>query len=107
VSQGRLCRDQSLNDYGLGVPPHFLHIDLPFLREVCEGETKGPLVTDRIVIRVLVLHKVVRVLVDRVISQVHAHVLDVVLVDFLIGLSGKASEAIFEEKDPEGVHPEY
>jgi len=107
VSQGRLGRDQGLNDYGLSVPPDLLHIDLAFLREVREGEAKGPLVADGVVIRVLVLHKVVRVLIDRVIRQVHTHVLDVVLVDLLVGLSGKASETILEEKDPEWVYPEY
>lgn len=107
MSQGRLGRDQGLNDYGFGVPPDLLHIDLAFLREVREGEAKGPLVADGVVIGVLVLHKVVRVLIDRVIRQVHTHVLDVVLVDLLVGLSGKASETILEEKDPEWVYPEY
>lgn len=107
MSQGRLGRDQGLNDYGLSVPPDLLHIDLAFLREVREGEAKGPLVADGVVIGVLVLHKVVRVLIDRVIRQVHTHVLDVVLVDLLVGLSGKASETILEEKDPEWVYPEY
>ena len=52
-------RDQGLNDYGFGVPPDLLHIDLPFLREVGEGEAKGTLVADGVVIGVLVLHKVV------------------------------------------------
>ena len=107
MSQGGLSRDQGLNDYGFGVPPDLLHIDLPFLREVGEGESKGTLVADGVVIGVLVLHKIVRILINRVIRQVHAHILDVVLVDLLVGLSGKASETILEEKDPEGVHPEY
>ena len=77
-----------------------LHIDLAFLREVGEGESKGTLVADGVVIGVLVLHKIVRILINRVIRQVHAHILDVVLVDLLVGLSGKASETILEEEDP-------
>lgn len=59
---------------------------------------------DRIIIWVLILHKVIGIFVDSIISQVHAHVLDVVLIYLFIGLCGQSGQTISIEEYPEGVH---
>ena len=87
MSQSRLSGDEGLDDYGLGVSPDLLDIDLPLLGEVPESKSKRSFMPDGVIIWILILHEVVGILIDSIIRQMHAHILNVILIHLFIGLS--------------------
>jgi len=63
-------------------------------------------VANRVLISVLVLHIVLRVLVDCVVGQVHAEVLDVRVGHWLVLLGGESGKAVFVDVNSERVNSE-
>ena len=92
---GLRCNDRLHNDL-LDPPPDLLWV-FSFLPHVPEGVLDGALVADRIDVVVLVENVVLVLLVDSVVRQVHAHVVDVVRVHRLVLLSRQPCQSIFED----------
>ena len=83
-----MCRNQGLYNNGLSVSPDLLDIDLPLLSEIPECKSKRSFMADGVIIWILILYEVIGIFIYCVIRQVHAHVLNVILVYLFIGLSG-------------------
>jgi hypothetical protein len=73
-----LPREQGLHDHVVDARPQEVHIDAYLLEVLAEGP-QTPLETEIVLFCILILNKVLVLLVDRVVRQVH---ILVVLVDF-------------------------
>lgn len=70
-----------------------------------EHRLQGPFVADPHVILILVEDKLLTLLVDCVIGEVHADIIYVVFVWRNVGLCGESAQAFAEDKNTEGIDP--
>jgi hypothetical protein len=91
-----LTAEKSLEDDVVDTGPKEIHVDADLLEMLAEG-AEGPLVAEVVLLLVLVLNKLLVLLVDRVVCQVHVLVR---LVDFLrVRFGGEPGKALLENID--------
>lgn len=75
----------------------------PLLHDL-EHSLKGPFVSDAHLLLILVEHKLLALLVDCVVGEVHADIIDVVLVRRDVGLSGEPAQSLPEDEHAQRVN---
>lgn len=108
----RLPRNTSLDDNILDARPKlFKHLPFhrpraPFLQvHLFQHRAHRPLMPHIVLLRILIIHELLRVLVDGVVRQVHLQVGQIRPHGALIGLRGKPGEPLLENVDSQRINP--
>jgi hypothetical protein len=100
----RITTDHSLNDEVLDLVPQFGHVHSPLGHDLEHG-LQVPLMAYAHIVSILIEHKLVTFLVDRVVCEMHADVLHVLLVWGHIVLGRETGQPVPEDENAQGIHP--